>query len=285
MIVVNENGKTLIKVGSWVEMHERVGFQRTADPKFIRLVNIIGWYSLDEVGPCGLTSCRTPHLRGYIVDLGGGTETNLGNICGHKHFGVVFTQLKDAFHVELNAQRFRENIVTRQAMTSTLLARLKHLREGEYQADDCYRKMKRQMSVLFDEKTSRALKRKAERNDNQIVRSVALTADEKAMRLGFDRLSEYRDELVGVVNGIQAASTFARLSPKRLEEIQAQIEVFAGLDAETLSYNQLQTHTRWSNRIEAEFNELDSVLRDCQRFLVPENIARINAQKYNLHRS
>jgi hypothetical protein len=285
MIVVNENGKTLVKVATWSEMYQRIGFQQYADPKSIQLKEIIGWYSFDIKGPCGLTSCRTEHLRGFIVDLGGSKETNIGNVCGKKHFGVIFKQLKEAFRLERNAQQFREDIAARQSEALALLARLQHLREGEYQADDCYRKMNKQMSQLFDEQTSRALRRKAQRNDNRIIRSVALTADEKDLGLGFGRDEEFREELVGVVNGIQATNTYARLSPRRLDTFQAEIEAFAALDAENLTHKQLQEHGRWLSRLDKTFEDLDETLADCQRFLVPENLATIRAQKYNLHRS
>lgn len=285
MIVVNENGKTLVTVGSWAEMYERVGFQQYADPERVTLKNVIGWYSLPTLGPCALTSCRTKHLRGYIVDLGDGRETNIGNICGHKHFGLVFKRAKEAFHTELNAQRFREQIGAKQHEVPALLTRLSQLRAGDYQADDCYRKMNRQMSQLFDEQTSRALKRKAGRGDNRIVRSVALTADEKEMGLGFTAEQQYREELVGTVNGIQAANTYARLSPRKLDVLQAEIEAFATLDPESLTHKQLQQHARWMNRVDRMFADLDETLADCQRFLVPENLATIRAQKYNLHRS
>jgi hypothetical protein len=284
MIVTNVNGKTLVYVASWAEMYERVGFQQYADPDRIQLKEIIGWYSMDVTGPCALTNCGTPHLRGYIVDLGGGRETNIGNLCGKTHFGVVFKRLKDAFRLERNAQRFREDIGARQNEAPTWLERLRHLREGDYQADDCYSRMKKQMQHLLDEQTSRALKRKAQRNDNRIVRSVAITALERASKM-FSRDDEYREELIGFVAGIQAAHNYARLSSKRLDVFDAEIKAFAALDAQNLTHKQLQQHGRWMNRLDRAFKDIEEALADCQRFLVPENLAFIRAQKFNLHRS
>lgn len=283
MIVTNENGKTLVRVASWAEMYERVGFQQYADPDRIQLKEIIGWYSMDTTGPCALTNCSTPHLRGYIVDLGEGRETNIGNICGFTHFGVVFKQLKDAFQLERNAQQFREDITARQHEVPSLLSRLKHLRNGDYQADDCYRRMNKQMMHLLDEQTSRALKRRAQRKDNRIVRSVALTADDKATRM-FGRDAEYREEVIGIVNGIQATNDYARLSPRKLDTFEAEIRAFAVLDVENLTHRQLKQHARWMSRLEKAFRDLEGVLADCQRFLVPENLAMIRAQKFNLQR-
>jgi len=285
LIQLNANGKTLVSVGSWEEIYTRPGFVESIDVQASKLVEILGRYSLQPKQPCGITSCRQPHNRGYIVDIGEGREGIIGNVCGKTHFGVDFQRVKNAFNVAVNATRFRENIITAQHRVPSWLEQLERLRKGEKQADYCYAKIQNQMLKYFDERTSRALTRKAKAGDGRVLRAIELSADEREAGLGERRDAQYRTELVFTVAGIKAATDYAKLSPRRLETFEAEIAALRELDAESLSYNELKARNRQISTIEEKLADLEATLLDCQRFIVPTNIAAINANKSDLQRS
>ena len=53
--------------------------------------------------PCGISSCRTKHMKGLGVLLDDGHRSNIGHNCGTKHFGAVFDDLKS--RMQYNARR------------------------------------------------------------------------------------------------------------------------------------------------------------------------------------
>lgn len=50
--------------------------------------------------PCGISSCRQKHQKGYLVTTSDGLETNIGNHCGKTHLGEDFTYKARAFNAE-----------------------------------------------------------------------------------------------------------------------------------------------------------------------------------------
>jgi hypothetical protein len=120
MITLNsERGP--ISVQSWDEVTSIVGFVDGVDPKERKLQAILGRYIFPELRACGLASCRTPHGRGFIVDIGAGQVTNIGKDCGKIHFGVDFEVMSRQF---VRDDQRRNRIETLQ----TFQSRIPHIR-------------------------------------------------------------------------------------------------------------------------------------------------------------
>lgn len=102
MIYLQE-GEEFIEVKDWQEISSRKNYSPDLNIKDRSLEKIIGYYELPEKLKCGLSSCHTPHFKGYLVQTGDGSETNIGNACGKKYFDVVFEQMSVDF---LNALEF-----------------------------------------------------------------------------------------------------------------------------------------------------------------------------------
>ena len=284
MIVLNVDGKTLISVGSWQDIFDIPGYVAPVDSKTHELKNMIARYALPEKNPCGLKNCRTPHNKGYVVLVGrAGAVTNIGNICGKKHFGVDFDKSKNEFDRAVNAQRYRENVATKQNHVPDLLARLDRLRDGE--TSDRYENMHKYMTRIFDESTSRALRSKARVKDGRVTKAIRLTEDEKDLGLGITPDAEFREELVFTIAGVQAASTYAKLSPRKLDALRGEIDTFSKVDALSLSYPDLKHFNNWANRIDNRFDKLDDIVTDCTRFLTGDNVNNIIANKHHFRRS
>lgn len=171
MIRLHESGQTLVTAGSWDELYELPGFSSDVNPSNVKLEEIIGSYSLSPKHPCGLKTCRQPHNRGYVVKVTDGL-TNVGNVCGAKHFGVDFKTSKTIFRAASNAAKWRERVGEVQQQVPGVEKRIQNLREGEYGADKTYRLMHRYMTALFDERTIERLKERGKRGDNQVADEI-----------------------------------------------------------------------------------------------------------------
>jgi len=89
-----DGGRTLIAVGEWEDMYERVGFKAVVDEAEDKLKEVIARYSLKSRHSCGLKSCRTPHNRGYLVVFNSGSETCIGNRCVKNILALILRKVK-----------------------------------------------------------------------------------------------------------------------------------------------------------------------------------------------
>jgi hypothetical protein len=131
--ITSERG--LEHIDSWEDVATRPGFVQDVDPAAVALDAIIGNYQEAEPVRCGLSTCRQPHGRGYLVTLRDGRLTNIGKDCGRNYFGVDFETMRGTFDRDLLRQERREIIVAAQHRAEALVAEIAELRGGQYGAD------------------------------------------------------------------------------------------------------------------------------------------------------
>lgn len=68
---------------------ETLDFSPAAGRKLKRVLAEYRFPNNNDV-PCGISSCRTMHRSGFLVETDDGLETNIGNRCGQKHLGADF---------------------------------------------------------------------------------------------------------------------------------------------------------------------------------------------------
>ncbi len=93
------------------QIESRPGFVRDFDPAQHKLSSVIGRYALKDEVRCGLSNCRQPHSKGYIVVTADGCETNIGKDCGKRYFGVEFETLSKKFDRDIAEQENRSRIL------------------------------------------------------------------------------------------------------------------------------------------------------------------------------
>lgn len=283
MIVINESRATLVKVNSWEEIKERLGFSSPVDPKEIKLKEIIGRYDLTPMDRCGLSSCRTKHNKGFLVVCDGGIETNIGQKCGQREFGVKFRELAATFRRETNAQRHRLTIGEHKNRADDYERRVAFLWNGEQQGSWLYDQMHARMGRLFDEVTSKKLYERAKRKETEISRQVALDKKERqaAEQTGQKGMT-HRTQRVALIAGLSAAKDYKKL--KKLVEVQLgnELQAFKELDEEMLSNEELKYWDNWCSLVEKRIQHAQNILEDCQRFLLPSNIDLIIRNKHLL---
>ena len=100
MITLN-NGRELIRIDKWQDVLDLPGYTEIVDPATVRLKDIIGNYVERDPVLCGLSTCRQPHGRGYLVVAEDGRVTNIGHVCGKNTFSVEFQAMANRFNQTL----------------------------------------------------------------------------------------------------------------------------------------------------------------------------------------
>ncbi|GGK01383.1 hypothetical protein GCM10007426_33040 [Alloalcanivorax dieselolei] len=280
MILISEEGKSLVKIERWQEVLERPGYVETINADKVKLKSIIGRYHIETKEPCGISSCRTPHSKGYLVVCEGGVETNIGNKCGQRIFGVEFKELETTFKKDTNAQRFRENIDKKQnEITKRVIEEISKLRDGEGKAEYLYERVNSYLTRLFDEKISSALIQRAKRKDPFLYEEILLTSKEREVAQELGGNTSTKREMVGVIQGLSAVAEYKTMRRYVLHDLGQDLEAFKSLKSELLSYEELRKWNRWASQFEKKINETKRIMSECNRFLGRSNIDFVRENK------
>ena len=77
---------------SWEELRALDGFRPIVDRDELVKASLVGEYEMSQsapMQPCGIRQCKTPHRKGFIVELGDHVISHVGGHCGKKHFGAI----------------------------------------------------------------------------------------------------------------------------------------------------------------------------------------------------
>ncbi len=278
MILLSEDGKTLVEIKSWEDVVDRPGYTEKVNPDEVTLKQIIGRYHISPKQPCGISSCGTAHNMGFLVVCEGGIETNIGNKCGKRIFGVDFQNLEKTFTRATNAQRYRENIAKVKNQLEPFERKLTFLRDGENQGAWCISKVEWYATKGFEQKTLDALHERAKRGDSVISKTVALSAAEREAAGG----SIHREETVAIIGGLSCIKSYKKLKTLLYSTLGDELVVFKSLEEDTLDFPQLKRWNNWANTIEKKITQAEKIIDDCHRFLVDSNIQTIRTCKHLL---
>lgn len=101
----------VLEFENFEEVQARDAYLFNVNPFDHKLKELIGYYQFKDKVPCGLTSCHTPHNKGYLAITETGIETNIGSHCGKTYFEADFDALRKTFEQrrEINSRNQRLN--------------------------------------------------------------------------------------------------------------------------------------------------------------------------------
>lgn len=249
MITINTE-KGLIDVHSWNDILERPGFRSGLNPSEHELKSIIGRYIFGDKVPCGLSNCRTPHAKGFVVTTKDGLETNIGKDCGSKYFGIDFDEQAKQFERDLAAKEDREMLFGFTSRVSVLEERIKILRSGSRGADWVNRNCQ---TVLNPAKIPVLCSRKL--SDLAKQKSARLTVPREATKAEFDQMSnaigknlkwpQYVDEVIAEIRGIEALYQEYNLRNLLIVEVEEKLRTFKLQNIDFLSTEKLRYWKKW----------------------------------------
>jgi hypothetical protein len=272
MITLNTE-KGLIRVESWEEIQERPGFVETLDPSDHKLKEILGRYSFTEKIRCGLSSCHSPHFKGYIVSTEDGHETNIGQICGANYFGVEFNTLSRRFDRFVTESENRATL--REFDIDTIQEQISALKAQEKGANWVNTKLSPFKQNKFPT-ISKALSSMIKSRNNQLMILVEATeqevqAIEAAQNVTIER-PHYIERPVAEIAGLEALYEENDIRDLVVIQLESNLNLLRDLDINQLSYQDLEKWAKWVREVDSLLDKARQAILYAGEFLTRENL-------------
>lgn len=280
MITLNTE-RGLVKVETWQEIEELSGFTKDIDPKEYELKEIIGRYIFKDYIKCGLSSCHTPHGKGYIVTTKTGPITNIGRNCGKNHFGVEFEELSKVLETEIRIKTYRDTIGSFLIFIDQHKEAVNELRSGPFGVDTVYRK-----ASLLLKKTS-GCPEEAVQILSKLLRSrnSEITKDRVASKQEVEDLEAiqgkslprpyYIEEKVDSLSGLPFLYKENDLRDRLVIDLEEGFKAIEKLNLDEASDSELKHWSGWSSEVEQKINESEEILKYGVALLEKVNLMKL----------
>lgn len=285
MITLNSD-RGLVRIASWDDIESVPGFTANIDPKAVKLKEIIGSYTFDALIPCGLSTCHQPHGNGFLVAVADGRVTNIGRICGKRHFSVEFTQMSRVFLAAVRAQQNRELLGTLKHRHPSITAEVAALKAGERGAAWINTRINQLMgrSGSLPSPIVNAVRQTARRGDGALITQRATTKEEReALETAADvtgmerrnRIGDYVEVQVGQLVGFAALAAGNGLRDV-LGSIEPLLAALAEAEIDSLPDKQLRELSKAAGELEPNLERLRTVIAAGRRLLVQKNARQLS---------
>lgn len=279
MITLNAE-KELVRIENWENIVERVDYVRDIDPSTISLESIIGSYVFADPVPCGLSTCHQPHNKGYLVTTKSKHVTNIGNLCGKKHFSIDFQTLRNKFNRDIRVKTQKEALQAFLSRVPGYEAQITELRQDK-DGDWVYKYLKRLKTPNsgVPEKIRYSLNDMLKTGSNQITIQRLATVEERQTQEVTSMKSRegplYVEEKQGSLAGITALREENNIRKILIEDIQSGIERIVSMDIEAASDHQLSVESKWAGEIEAKLERAETAVLEGRRLLELGNLQQL----------
>lgn len=285
MITLNSE-RGLVRIAAWDDIESVPGFTADIDPKTVELKEIIGSYTFEALIPCGLSTCHQPHGNGFLVAAADGRVTNIGRICGKRHFSVEFTQMSRVFLAAVRAQQNREflgELRNRLPGITTEVATIRTEQHGAAWINTRVNQLTGKSNAL-PTPIINAVRQAVRRGDGTLIAERAATKQEREERsaaVDVKGLEHMRRNVPFVVeNRVGQLDGFSALAPGNgLREIIGRIEPFltalSEADIENLPDKQLRELSKAGGELDANLERLRNVVGAGRRLLTLQNIQQL----------
>lgn len=281
MNILSDDGKSIVRLKSWEEVFERKFFKQDVNPKEVKLKSILGDYDFGTEDRCGLSSCKTKHKKGFLVQCEGFIETNIGHKCGKRYFGVDFEEQRANFTKDINARRFREQIVNAISKIPTIRQTI-----GEMLTNDgklAFSLLRDLERYTFKGVAKVRLQKRSVLGDTKLIDSKQATERDIHTQEAISgrKLSDKEkenlttQEVIGHIAGIRAFSSFRQIKEVLILELPQLLKDLAQVETEKLHYDQLKTWSLRVGGIDKKLQNIQDIIDDCLRFSTDSNVRLI----------
>lgn len=271
------------QVESWEQITELPGFTTGLNPEQKQLKEIIGRYVFKEKIACGLSTCKQPHGRGYIVTTKSGEVTNIGNVCGKTHFGVKFDEFSKIFTQAVTDHQNREAIASFLFRFEGYVSDVAAIRSGLHGADWVYR-------------TSRALVERNRGCPDTLVAEVNKFVKARSGEIRVARIAskeeakeleviagknlprpQYVDEVKGNLKGLACLYQENDLREILILDIEPQLQKMAEFDVDQATSQGLRYWSKWCQELDEKIDRVREAVRTGRILLTNENLSQLFA--------
>lgn len=252
-------------VESWDDILALPGFVEELDPKSNKLKQIIGRYLFKEYISCGLSTCRQPHGKGYVVTTASGQVTNIGNGCGKTHFGVDFQEQSKIFERSLTEHNNREKLASFMFQLDEHLEYIASIKKAQKGANWVYKRSKdltnkergvpetiiSKIHQLVRSRTGTLIKERqateAEVKDMEAIQNKALPRP------------QYIEVSIGTIKGIEALYPENDIRNLVILDLEENLKVISEIDLDNTTYKDLQYWSKWISNFDVKLEYIDSI--------------------------
>jgi hypothetical protein len=276
VITINTD-KGLVNVSTWEDILERPAFRVGINPDEHELKSILGRYVFGAKVQCGLSNCRTPHTKGYLVATKNGVETNIGKDCGSKYFGVDFDHQAKQFEIDLAAKENREMLWSFYFRTEELEEKISTLRESKKGAvwvsrncDALQNPSKVPLVVV------RKLGEMVRQGTSLLTKPRKATSEEFKNMLAVSgqnlQRPQYIDETIAEIRGIEALYKENNLRELLVNEIEEKLKSFKDQNIDSLSFEKLKQWKKWMLSVDLNLEKAELSIDKGRRLLTETNL-------------
>ncbi|WP_297813784.1 hypothetical protein [uncultured Methylophaga sp.] len=272
MITLNTE-KGLIRVDSWEEIQGLAGFVENLDPSDHKLKEILGKYTFTEKIRCGLSTCHSPHNKGYIVSTEDGHATNIGQLCGASYFGVEFNTLSKRFDRFVTDSENRATL--RELDLDSIQEQISELKEQKKGANWVNKKLSPFKQNKFPT-ISKALFSMIKTRNNQLIIPVQATeqevqAIEAAQNVTIQR-PHYIERPIAEISGLEALYDENDIRDLVVIQLESNLNLLRDVDINQLSHQDLEKWAKWVKGLDSLLGKAGQVILSAREFLTKENL-------------
>lgn len=284
-----KNGESFDRVNDWTEIQARESYHPRLELKDQQLSDVFGYYEdLPEEIPCGKSSCRTGHKKGFLVLTEDGLETNLGHVCGTKVFGIAFENLaidlekKANFHRYLTAlKEAKKNIFTHYQSKAKLEAskpslewvahKVLDMRDPKIIGRAAYQALKK-MAGSGDGRVIVSRRKSKEEEDLQDVMSQKTVSDDESGKSSQSSKPKFKDEVIGIIRNPESLLNDYNIALIFERDIRLVLEELQSCNPDELPEKKVMSFGIKVFRLEERFKFLEERFEKAKVFVSSENL-------------
>jgi hypothetical protein len=262
-------------VETWDEVKSKDAFLSDLNPGEHELKDILSNYTSDEKVGCGLSSCHTPHNYGYMVLTKDGYETNIGQICGSKFFGVQFKTLSKKF--DRDVTEFENRTILKEFSPENINKQIVKIRKQDKGADWIHRNclfliQKNKCPEIIVSNLYKIIK---SRNRVLVVLRQATEQEIDALEATSNRpisRPHYIEQPIAEISGIEALYPENDLRQLLITDLENKLREFVSKDIDKMTFNELRTWAKWVGTINTLLKAAERIVSLGRTLLTKENL-------------
>lgn len=240
---------------------------------------VIAPYRFLDRANCGIESCRTPHLHGYLITTSDGLETGIGSHCGRKHFGVKFTRERQRVEQAIERRRRIDTVMAMVKNMPQMIAVIEGL-ERDYRE---LQELKVRLMGAVGTGIFSTLKLRADRDDPVIERSVPMTPAEAEVffetsnrRANDGKGWPHKQVPVATLEGLQfIKARFKDMLVTNLCQPMRDLSRIKPADIEAMKPRLLSETAKWVGQVPQDIIKAQDVVAAGRRFFKAENLEKL----------
>ncbi|WP_420291515.1 hypothetical protein AB9075_06900 [Burkholderia thailandensis] len=270
--------KRLIRFENIEEIRTRPAFRDEIAATSALPKEAVGVYRFPKDAPeqCGLSNCRTPHMKGFVVAMESGDETLIGCHCGAKKMGLAFQEVINRAQLADRMQRYRDTISAAVGRAGEFEARLADLL-GRPRGAKWIAKRIANCNATLPSEVNYLIRRMAQRQEPVVFDAVPMTEKEIAIARETGAIPKgqpgpyFRQEKVGIMVGLEIWRTDLRAL--LIDDLQQGMRALKALDVALIrSEHTLRKHAQWVDEIPRKFSDAEQLIVAGHEFFDAANL-------------